>query len=168
MPLSLHAASIPQLVHALKALDGVLDKAEHHANALKLDHDALLKARLYPDMFHLTRQVQIACDMAKAGACRLAGREVPSHPDTEASFADLKARIAKVIDLLAAIPAAEIDGQEARVITIKVAGQEMSFAGADYLVRWVNPNFYFHLTAAYAILRHNGVPLGKGDYLGRS
>ncbi len=119
-------------------------------------------------MFHMTRQVQIACDMAKAGACRLAGREVPSHPDTEASFAELQARIAKVVELLESIPASEIDGQEARSIVIKVAGQEMTFTGADYLVSWLNPNFYFHATTAYAILRHNGVPLGKGDYLGRA
>ncbi len=168
MPLSLHAAAVPQLVRSLKALSGVLAKAESHANALKLDHDALLKARLFPDMFHMTRQVQIACDMAKAGACRLAGREVPSHPDTEASFAELQARIAKVVELLESIPASEIDGQEARSIVIKVAGQEMTFTGADYLVSWLNPNFYFHATTAYAILRHNGVPLGKGDYLGRA
>jgi uncharacterized protein len=167
MPLSLHAAAIPPIAHSLKALAAVLDKAEAHANALKLDHEALLKARLYPDMFPLTRQVQIACDMAKAGASRMAGREVPSHPDTEASFQELKARIARVLDLLAEIPASEIDGQEERLITIKVAGNEMSFSGADYLTRWLIPNYYFHVAAAYAILRHNGVPLGKGDYLGR-
>jgi uncharacterized protein len=168
MPLSLHAAAVPPLLRSLKALSAVLAKAEAHATALKLDHDALLKARLYPDMFHMTRQVQIACDMAKGAACRLAGREVPSHPDTETSFAELQARIAKVIELLQSIPAGEIDGQEERAITIKVAGQDMHFKGADYLVNWVNPNVYFHLTVAYAILRHNGVPLGKGDYLGRA
>ncbi len=166
MPLSLHAAAIPQLTHALKALGAVLDKAEAHATALRIEPNALLQARLFPDMFALARQVQIACDMAKAGSCRLAQMEVPSHPDTETTFQELQARIAKVQALLGSIPASAIDGGEDRMVTIKVAGREMSFSGADYLIRWVLPNFYFHVTAAYAILRHNGVPLGKGDYLG--
>jgi hypothetical protein len=168
MSISLHAASVPVLTHSLKALAAVLEKAETHATALRIDPNALLQARLFPDMFHMTRQVQIACDMAKGGACRLAQMEVPSHPDTEASFQELQARIQKVLDLLASIPASAIDGGEDRTVTIKVAGQEMSFKGADYLLRWVNPNFFFHVSTVYAILRHNGVPLGKGDYLGRA
>ena len=166
MSLSLYATSIPPLKHGLKALSGVLDKAERHASACKIDPEALLKDRLYPDMFPMIRQVQIACDMAKGGACRLAGREVPSHPDTETSFAELQARIAKVIELLDSIDAAEIDGHEDRTVTLKVGGKERSFAARDYPTAWVNPNFYFHLSTAYAILRHNGVPVGKGDYLG--
>jgi uncharacterized protein len=168
MSLSLHAASIPILTHSLKALAAVLEKAEAHATALRIDPNALLHARLFPDMFHMMRQVQIACDMAKGGACRLAQMEIPSHPDTEASFQELQVRIQKVLDLLASIPASAIDGGEDRTVTIKVAGQEMSFKGSDYLTRWVNPNFFFHVTTAYNILRHNGVPLGKGDYLGRA
>jgi hypothetical protein len=168
MPLSLHAASVPPLVHSLKALSAVLEKAEAHCTALRIEPNALLQARLYPDMLPMARQVQIACDMAKAGSCRLAAMEVPSHPDVETTFQELQGRIAKVLDLLASIPASAIDGGEERIVTIKVAGQEMQFNGADYLIRWINPNFYFHVTTAYAILRHNGVPLGKGDYLGRS
>ncbi len=168
MSLSLYSASVPALGHALKALAAVLDKAEAHCTAHRIEPAALLHARLYPDMFHLLRQVQIACDMTKGAACRLAQMEVPSHPDTEASFQELQVRITKVIALLDSIPASAIDGGEDRVITIKVAGQEMQFAGADYLVGWVNPNVYFHITMAYAILRHNGVPLGKRDYLGRA
>lgn len=167
MSISLHAATVPVLIHSLKALASVVEKAEAHATALRLDPNALLQARLYPDMFPMMRQVQIACDMAKAGACRLAQMDVPSHPDTETSFQELLARIQKVLNLLASIPASAIDGGDDRMVTIKVAGQEMSFKGADYLLRWVNPNFYFHVTTAYAILRHNGVPLGKGDFLGR-
>ncbi len=166
MSLSLHANSIPPLAKGLTALAGVLRKAEAHASAHKIDPEALLKARLYPDMFHMTRQVQIACDMAKGGACRLAGRDVPSHPDTEASFSELQDRIKKVLELLDSIRPDEIDGQEGRTITLKVGPRELSFVGRDYPTAWVFPNFYFHLTAAYAILRHNGVPIGKGDYLG--
>ena len=105
--------------------------------------------------------------MCKGAACRLAQMDVPSHADTEASFQELQARIAKVLDLLASIPTAAIDGGEDRTITIKVAGQEMHFKAANYLLSWVNPNVFFHITTAYNILRHNGVPLGKGDYLGR-
>jgi uncharacterized protein len=168
MSLSLYAASVPVLTHSLKALAAVLEKAETHATALRIDPSALLHARLYPDMFHMMRQVQIACDMAKGGACRLAQMDIPSHPDTEASFQELQGRIQKVLDLLASIPASAIDGGEDRTVTIKVAGQEMNFKGSDYLTRWVNPNFFFHVTTAYNILRHNGVPLGKGDYLGRA
>lgn len=168
MPLSLHAASVPVLSHTLKALAAVLEKAEAHATALRIDPNALLQARLFPDMFPLTRQVQITCDMAKGAACRLAQMEIPVHADTETTFQELQARIQKVLDLLASIPASAIDGGEERTITIKVAGQEMSFSGGDYLLRWVNPNVFFHATTAYAILRHNGVPLGKRDFLGAS
>jgi hypothetical protein len=167
MAISLHAASIPVLVHSLKALSAVLEKAEAHATAHRIEPNALLQARLFPDMFPMVRQVQIACDMAKAAGCRLAQMEVPSHPDTETTFQELQARIRKVIDLISAIPPAAIDGGEDRMVTLKVAGQEMSFAGLDYLVRWVFPNFHFHAATAYALLRHNGVPLGKGDFLGR-
>ncbi|MCO4054213.1 MAG: DUF1993 domain-containing protein [Bosea sp.] len=166
MSLSLHAASVPVLIHSLTALAAILTKAEAHATAQRIDPNALLQARLYPDMLPLVRQVQITCDMAKAGASRLAQMEVPSHPDTETTFPELQARVQKVIDLLKGIPASAIDGGEDRIVTIKVAGNEMSFTGADYLVRWVNPNFFFHLTTSYALLRHNGLPIGKRDYLG--
>ena len=135
MPLSLHAASVPVLSHTLKALGAVLDKAEAHATALRIDPNALLQARLFPDMFPLTRQVQITCDMAKGAACRLAQMDIPVHADTETTFQELQARIQRVLDLLASIPASAIDGGEDRTVTIKVAGQEMSFSGADYLLR---------------------------------
>jgi uncharacterized protein len=167
MSISIHDAVVPPVRQTLKGLAAVLGKAEAHATALRIEPSALLLARLYPDMFTMTRQVQIACDMAKAGVCRLAAREVPNHPDTEASFQELQARITKVLDLIDSIPAAEIDAAAGRTVTIKVAGQEMSFPGPAYATTWVMPNFYFHVTTAYAILRHNGVPIGKSDYLGR-
>ena len=166
MAQSLHATVIPPLTHALKALATILAKAEAHAAAHKIDPAALLQARLFPDMFHLTRQVQVTCDLAKAAACRLGSREISAHADTETSFGDLQARIAKVIDLLAEVKPEDVDGGDNRTITFKVGPREMSFSGADYVTRWVNPNFYFHLTAAYAILRHNGLPLSKSEYLG--
>jgi hypothetical protein len=163
----MHAAVVAPFTQALVALAGVLDKGASHAAALKIEPTVLLNARLYPDMFPLVRQVQIACDMVKGGVCRIAGQEIPSHPDTETTFEQLRGRIDKVVDLARSIPPAAFDGAESRPITIKVAGQELHFTGQDYLLRWLNPNIYFHLTTAYAILRHNGVPVGKGDYLGR-
>jgi hypothetical protein len=126
----------------------------------------LLNWRLAPDMFPLTRQVQIASDIAKGGAARLAGREVPSYADDEASFAELKARIEKTIKFIESIPAKEIDGSEDRDIALKVGGQEMRFKGAAYLVHFVLPNVYFHATTTYAILRRCGLEIGKRDFLG--
>ena len=167
MSLSIHDAAVGTFRQILGALDRMLDKAEAHAVARKFDPANLLRARLAPDMFDLVRQVQIACDMAKSGGARLAGVEVPRHEDTEATFAELHARIAKVLAFLATLERAAIDASSDRLITVPVRDRELKFSGRDYVVAWVLPNFYFHVTAAYAILRHNGVELGKSDFLGR-
>ena len=167
MSLSMYQASIPVFVQILSALSTVLDKAQTHAAAKKIDPAVLLAARLAPDMFPLSHQIQIACDFAKGAAARLAGTKVPSWPDNEKSFADLGERIRKTIDFVQAIKPAQIDGSEDRDVTISVAGQAVTFKGRPYLIQFVMPNFYFHATAAYAILRHNGVELGKRDFVGK-
>ncbi len=166
MPISMYQASVPAFLQSLAALSGVLDKAASHAAAKKIDPAALLTARLYPDMFAFTRQVQLACDFAKGAAARLAGIEIPKFPDDEKSFDELKARIARTIDFLKSLKPAQIDGSEGKVISFPVGGQPMTFTGQQYLVGFALPNFYFHLTTAYAILRHNGVEIGKRDFLG--
>jgi hypothetical protein len=160
-------ASVPVFAHFLNALSKVLKKAETHCETRKIDPTVFLQARLYPDMFPLTRQVQIACDFAKGASARLAGAEVPAYPDEEKSFADLQARIAKTQDFIAKFKSEQFKDAAARNVTLKIGGQDMSFEGAHYLHRVVLPNFYFHLTTAYGILRHNGVELGKGDFMGR-
>ena len=165
-PISMHEASAPRFVHMLKALSALLDKAQAHCDARKIDPLALTQFRLYPDMFPLTRQVQIACDTAKGAVARLAGVEIPKHEDTEQTFADLKARIAKTIDFIGSVPAAKIDGSEEREVVLKMRAGDMRFTGRDYLLGFAYPNFYFHVTTAYAILRHNGVEVGKRDFLG--
>ncbi|KAB2913445.1 MAG: DUF1993 domain-containing protein [Hyphomicrobiaceae bacterium] len=167
MSLSMYQASVPVFVQILTALSTVLDKAQAHAAARKIDPGVLLAARLAPDMFPLTSQVQIACDFAKGAATRLAGAKVPSWPDNEKSFADLGERISKTIDFVQAFKPAQIDGSEARDVTISVAGQAVTFKGRPYLIHYVMPNFYFHATVAYAILRHNGVELGKRNFVGK-
>ncbi len=164
--MSLYDEFVPPLAHALGALSRVLDKAEAHCTARKIDPAILLGSRLYPDMFALTRQVQIACDQARRGSVRLAGGEPASVPDTETSFADLRARIALTVEALDALSPADFTGAEARTISFKAGPRDLSFTGADYIRRWILPNYYFHATAAYAILRHNGVELGKADFLG--
>ncbi|OQS32373.1 DUF1993 domain-containing protein [Chromobacterium haemolyticum] len=166
MSVSMYQASVPVLIRGLNNLSAILDKAAADAAARNIAPDVLLNARLAPDMFALTRQVQIASDSAKGCAARLAGVEVPSYADDEASFADLQQRIAKTVAFLQDFNAAQIDGSEAREVVLKVRGDEIRFSGQNYLLGFVLPNFYFHLTAAYAILRHNGVALGKMDYLG--
>jgi hypothetical protein len=150
----------------LGALSANLDKAAAFAEAKKVDPAVLLGARLAPDMFPLTRQVQIACDMGRGGALRLAGREVPSVPDTEATIADLKARIAATLAVIDSIPAGDIDGSEDRKIVLKMRAGEMEFTGQRYLIGFVIPNLTFHCATAYNILRHNGVEVGKRDFLG--
>lgn len=165
MTISMYRASAPVFLQMLPALSGVLDKAAAFAAAKKIDPSVLLNARLAPDMFALTRQVQIASDFAKGTVARLAGKEPPKYEDTEASFDELKARIAKTVAFVKGFTPAAIDGSEDRDITITLGGQPRSFKGENYLVNFALPNFYFHVTAAYAILRHNGVELGKGDYM---
>ena len=164
--MSLYDHYVPPLSHALKALSEILQKAEDHCAARKIDPTVLLTSRLYPDMFPLTRQVQIACDQARRGAVRLTGAEPGSVPDAEASFADLRARIAATLAALAIHGRDAFDGAEARTISFKAGPREMSFKGDDFVKYWTLPNFYFHMTTAYAILRHNGVEIGKTDFLG--
>jgi hypothetical protein len=166
MPISMYSAAVPMMKTLLTALSANLDKAAAFAEAKKVDPAVLLGSRLAPDMFALTRQVQIACDMARGGALRLAGREVPSLPDTEASIADLKARIATTLSVIESIPASEIDGSEEREVVLKMRAGEMSFTGQRYLIGFVIPNLTFHCATAYNILRHNGVEVGKRDFLG--
>jgi uncharacterized protein len=161
-------ASIPHLTHYLKALSAILKKAESHCEAKKIDPNALLNFRLFPDMLAFTRQVQIACDFAKGCGARLAGVPVPNFPDEEKTFADLQARIAKTIDYIGTFSKQQLDGAAARDVTIKVGGKDTTMSGLQYFSGFVVPNFYFHLTTAYNILRHNGVELGKGDFMGRT
>ncbi|HSX71676.1 MAG TPA: DUF1993 domain-containing protein [Pseudomonas sp.] len=167
MSLSLYQASVPVFVRMFGNLSAILDKAVADAEARKIDPSVLLNARLAPDMHPLTRQVQIASDAAKGCAARLSGVEVPSFPDTESSFAELQARIAKTLDFIKSLSPEQIDSGAGREVVIKVPGSELKFSGEDYLLHFVLPNFYFHVTTAYAILRHNGLGIGKMDYLGR-
>ncbi|MGH6816635.1 MAG: DUF1993 domain-containing protein [Hyphomicrobiaceae bacterium] len=164
--MSLYQAAVPPFMQQLQALSGVLDKAEAHAAAKKIDPAVLLGARLFPDMFAFTRQVQLVTDFAKGASARLAGLEVPSYEDTEKTFAELKARVRKTLDFLQSLKPAQIDGSEERDIEIKIGGKPVTFKGQVYLVNFALPNFYFHATTAYAILRHNGVELGKRDFVG--
>jgi hypothetical protein len=166
MPLSMYQASLPAFLQQLTALAGVLDKGEAFARARMIDPVVLLEGRLFPDMFPLVRQVQITCDFAKGAAARLAGLEVPIYADVEQSFIELQTRIRKTLEFLRTIKPEQIDGSEERDVTIRIAGHPMTFKGQPYLVNFVLPNFYFHATAAYAILRHNGVDLGKRDFIG--
>lgn len=166
MSLSMYQASIPVFVRMFGNLSAILDKAAAYAEAKKIDPAVLLNARLAPDMHPLIRQVQIASDSAKGCAARLAGVDIPSYADTESSFAELQARIQKTLDFLKGFSAAQIDGSEGREVVLKFPGAELKFSGQDYLLHFVLPNFYFHLTTAYAILRHNGLAIGKMDYLG--
>jgi len=166
MKISMYTASVPRLAHSLKNLSEILSKAEQHAAARRIDPAVLLGARLFPDMFPLTRQVQIACDTAKGCAARQAGLEVPRHEDNETAFAELQQRIAKVIAFIESVPPETVDGSEDRHIALMLRGQEVRFSGLQYLTGFVLPNFYFHVATAYGILRHNGVELGKRDYLG--
>jgi hypothetical protein len=157
---------VPVFVRTLGNLSAILDKAVRWAEAKKIDPAVLVNARLAPDMFALARQVQIASDAAKGCAARLAGLEVPSFPDTEATLPELQARIKKTIDFVQSIKPAQIDGSEDKTINLKVGPREMSFKGQAYLLGFVLPNLYFHVTTAYAILRHNGLDVGKADFLG--
>ncbi len=167
MSLSMYQASIPQFQRMLGNLASILEKAESWAVEKKLDPAVLLNLRLAPDMFPLKRQLQIATDSAKGCAARLAGVDIPSYPDTEETFAELKARLQKTIDFLASFTPAQIDGSEEKSIILNFPSMELKFSGRDYLFQFVQPNFYFHLTTAYAILRHNGLDIGKMDFIGR-
>ncbi len=165
MPLSMYDASVPAFVNMLTSLSRILDKAAAHAEAKKIDPSVLVGDRLAPDMFPLSRQIQIATDGVKGGAARLAGVEVPSFPDTETTFAELKERIEKTVAFLHSIDKAKFDGAEDRSVTMKVGPNDMTFPAKVYLFEFVIPNFYFHATTTYAILRHNGIEMGKQDFL---
>jgi hypothetical protein len=166
MPISMHSASAPVFVRMLGNLTQWLAKAEAYAAAKKFDPVVLLSARLAPDMLPLVKQVQIACDAAKFCIARLAGAEAPPFEDNETTLAELKERVARTIAFIQSVPAAQIDGSEERVITVPRRDGPMVVAGEAYLKHYATPNFYFHVTTTYALLRHNGVDLGKADYLG--
>jgi uncharacterized protein len=166
MSLSLYEASIPAFIHMLGNLSAILNKVEAHAEAKKIDHAIFINARLAPDMYPLSRQIQIATDIVKGCAARLSGVDVPSYEDNETTFADLHARIAKTVVFLQSVDAEQINHSEERIVMLKLRGHDVSFLAKPYLFNFVMPNFYFHITTAYAILRHNGVELGKMDYMG--
>jgi len=163
--MNLYDASVPVFVHFLRSLSVILKKAETHCAAKKIDPAVILNARLFPDMFALTRQVQIASDAAKGAGARLTGAAVPSWPDEEKSFEDLQGRISRTIEFLAGLKPEQFEGAGSRDISLKAGGRELNFKGFAYLETWAKPNFFFHLTTAYAILRHNGIELGKPDFL---
>jgi hypothetical protein len=165
MKISVHAASVELLAPALSNLSHLLEKGQAHALARKYDPALLLGARLTPDMFPLSRQVQIACDMCKFGVARLAGVEAPKFEDNEQTFEDLRARIARTSDFIKGVPAAALEGAEDRAIKVPLRDRTLEFHGLEYLLRWVIPNVFFHVTTAYAILRHGGVEIGKNDFL---
>jgi hypothetical protein len=166
MPITMYGAAVPAFVQMLNSLAAILAKAEAYAAERKIDPAVLLDYRLAPDMFPLRRQVQIATDHAKSCCARLAGREVPSYADDETSFEDLRARIERTVAFVRSLRAEDIDGSEEREIALTVGGRAMRFQGQEYLVRFVLPNFYFHATTAYAILRHCGLAIGKRDFMG--
>jgi hypothetical protein len=168
MKISMYEASVPVFIRVLGNLAAILEKAAAHAEARKFDPDILVTSRLYPDMFPLAKQVQIASDAAKGGAARLAGTEPPSFEDKEKTIPELVERLRKTADFLRTLEPAQFEGAEDRTVTWKTRAGEKSMPGMPYLLTHVNPNFYFHVTTAYAILRHNGVEIGKGDYLGRA
>lgn len=162
----MHARSIPVFTGFLSALDKMLVKAEAHCEETGIAPEALLDFRLFPDMFSFTRQVQLACDFASRGCDRLGGREFRSYPDTETGFAELRARIATVQEYLAGFTTDEFAGAETRIIPLKVRGADMPMPGELFLEGYSKPQFFFHLTTAYNVLRHNGVAVGKLDYMG--
>jgi uncharacterized protein len=166
MALSMYQATVPVFIHMLNNLSSILTKASHYAEAKKVDPAVLMNARLAPDMFALARQVQIAADLAKGCGARLAEIEIPTYADTETTFAELHERITKTVHFLKSINKDQFNGCEERQIILKIRGNDLHFSGLDYVLSFVTPNFYFHVTTAYNILRHNGVEIGKMDFLG--
>ncbi|MGH8629246.1 MAG: DUF1993 domain-containing protein [Burkholderiales bacterium] len=166
MSLSMYQASVPVFLRTLAALSAILDKAAAHAAQRKIEPSVLLNTRLFPDMFPFVRQVQLAADFAKGTGARLAGIDMPKFADTESTLDELKARIAKTVGFLKTLQPAQIDGSETRDITIPIGGQPQLFKGQPYLLHFALPNFFFHATTAYDILRHCGVEVGKRDFIG--
>ena len=168
MKISMYQASVPVFARALRNLAAILQKAAAHAEVKKIDPAVLMNFRLFPDMFPLSRQIQIATDGAKGGVARLAGSEPPRYDDNEATFAELIARLDKTVAYLESVKPEEIDGSEDRTVTWKTQTATRSMQGMPYLLNHVTPNVYFHVTTAYAILRHCGVEIGKQDFLGKT
>ena len=166
MPLSMHQLSVTVFVKTLSNLEGVLEKAKAHALEHKIEEAVYTGARLYPDMLPLSRQVQIATDIARGAAARLSGVEPPAYEDNEKTFDDLVARVRRTIDYLKALDAANFDDAAAREITRPVRGEPHQFTGLNYLLQFATPNVYFHAATAFGMLRHHGVPLGKAHFLG--
>lgn len=166
MTISMYQLSVPRFVSTLTNLSNILDKAQAHVDAKKLDPAALTTYRLFPDMLPLSKQVQIACDTAKGAVARLAGVEIPVHEDNEKTLAELQARIAKTLAFIQGVTAQQIDGSEDKDIVIKRGDKETHYKGLQFLLGHAIPNIYFHVTTAYNILRHNGIEIGKRDYLG--
>ncbi len=167
MTISMFRATVPVCIRMLRNLEGILEKGAAYCKEKDVDETVLVNARLFPDMFPLSRQVQIACDIAKRGAARLAGLSPDVQEDTEASFPELIERVRGVISFLETLEPSQIDGTEEKSITFKLRGEDVTFKGETYLLSFILPNVYFHITTAYNILRHNGVVLGKRDYLGQ-
>ena len=167
MTIWMYSASVPVFVQILGGLDAVLAKTEAHVAARKIEPDALLRARLFPDMFALTRQVQVACDFAKSVSARLAGVNVPAYDDSEQTFPELRERIARTLAFIQGLDAGQFAGSEGREIVLRPGTpKERKLDGQAYLLAYGLPQFFFHVTTAYALLRHNGVELGKKDFMG--
>ena len=168
MTISMYAASVPRFIAMLSAMSSILDKAQAFADSRKIGPNVLAGTRLFPDMLTMGRQVQIACDHAKGATARLAGVDNPKFEDSEQTIVELKERIAKTIAFMQSVTASQIDGSEERDIALTIGGHDLKFKGLEYLLGFALPNFYFHLVTAYNLLRHNGVDIGKGDYMGQS
>lgn len=166
MTISMYEASVPRLANLLENLSNILDKAQAHADAGRIDVSAVMDYRLAPDMYPFSKQVQIACDKARSVVARLAGMEVPCYKDDERTFAELKERIARTVEFIRSVPTDRIDGTEDNEIVLPVTGKETRYKGLQLLLGHSMPNVYFHATTAYNILRQNGVPVGKRDFLG--
>ena len=165
--MTLHEQTVPTFCRMLRSLSALLETARKHAEASGYDVSALLAARLFPDMFTLTRQVQLATDFAKGACARLAGEPVPRWEDTESSLDDVQARIGRALAYVEGFAPARFEGSDQRTIELKTPGGDFRFLGRDFVHEWALPNFYFHVTTAYNLLRHNGVPVGKLDFLGK-
>jgi uncharacterized protein len=166
MTISMYQASVPRFVNILGNLSNILDKAQSHIDARKISDAVLLELRLFPDMFALARQVQIACDTAGGVVARLSGQEIPAYDNSEKTLAELRQRIAKTVAFIQSVPAAQIDGTQDKAIVTRRGDKETHYKGMQFLLGHAIPNFYFHVTTAYNILRHNGVEIGKRDFLG--
>jgi uncharacterized protein len=168
MKISIQAITVDTFAHSLTCLSAVLEKGLAHATARKFDPSVLVNARLAPDMFPLSRQVQLSCDLAKNSVARLAALEPPRFEDNEKTIEELRARIARTVDYMKGIPASALEGSEDRDLRVPAGPDKfLDFKGLEFVQRWAIPNVFFHITTAYAILRHNGVDIGKRDYLGR-